>query len=527
MPPPSRSESQGATALLAPLVVAVAMLVFVPALSYEWLNWDDPGAFLENPHYRGLGPRQLVWMFTTFHLGHYMPLTWLTLGWDYALWEMSAWGYHLTNMLLHAGTALLFYFLALRLLRLALGDATAGGFQLRLGAAAAAVFFAAHPLRAESVAWITERRDVLSGLFYVGAALAYVKAVGDGPRRGGLYGISLALFVGALLSKSITVTLPVALLVLDLYPLRRLGGRQGWMRWGVWAEKIPFFALGLAASWLAFLALMPLGNMRSMADMSPTIRAVLGLYSLTFYLWKTVLPLDLSPLYTFPMLVTYYHLAVALGGTALALVLVRYVPAFSASWVIYAVTVLPVSGVFHNGPQTVADRYSYLACLPWALWVGAAVAWHPGAVPAARAVAAALRTVVAVALVGYAALAWQQAAIWHDSVALWRHALAVDPESRNAHAYLGRAYAEAGMVPEAIGEYEEAAARFNNKPGFYVLIARLLEDDDNDRAALAYYRAVLRTAPGDGEACAGVRRIAERMEVPSAAAAGCPRVTSK
>ncbi len=119
-------------------------------------------------------------------------------------------------------------------------------------------------------------------------------------------------------------------------------------------------------------------------------------------------------------------------------------------------------------------------------------------------------------------LTWQQAAIWHDSVALWQHALTVDPESRNAHAYLGRAYADEGMVAEAVAQYEEAARRFRNKPAFYLLIARLLEEDDNDVRALAYYRDVLTTAPGQPEACAGVRRIAERMGVPAEATAGCP-----
>jgi len=525
--PPSWDARQWASAVIAVLVVALTIGVFTPALSPEWVNWDDPAMFLENPHYRGLGPRQLVWMFTSFHMGHYMPLTWLTLGWDYAVWEMSPWGYHLSNVLLHAGTALVFYFLAVRLLRLALGAATTGGLSLRLGAAAAAVFFAAHPLRAESVAWVTERRDVLSGLFYVGAALAYVKAVSGDSRRVGLYWTSVALFVGALLSKSITATLPLTLLVLDIYPLRRLGGARGWTRWAGWAEKLPFFALGLAAAALAFLALVPLGNMRSLSGMSPLLRVVLLLYSLAFYLGKTALPLALSPLYTFPMLVTYYDFALALGGIALALVLVRRLPAFSASWAVYAVTLLPVSGVFHNGPQSVADRYSYLAGLPWALWVGAAVAWHPDSAPRARMLATALRTAVAAVLVGYVVLAWQQAAIWHDSVALWRHALAVDPESRNAHAYLGNAYAEAGMVPEAIGQYEEAAARFHNKPGFYVLIARLLEDEDNDLGALAYYRAALQAEPGQAEACAGVRRIGERIEVSADAAAGCPSAEGK
>jgi tetratricopeptide (TPR) repeat protein len=510
------------SAVLAAVVVAGAIGAFLPSLSPDFVNWDDPDAFVENPHYRGLGARQLTWMLTTFHMGHYMPLTWLTLGWDYAVWGMSAWGYRLTNLLLHAGTALGFYFLALRLLARALGRAAAGGILLRLGAAAAALFFAAHPLRAESVAWITERRDVLSGLFYVTASLTYVKAVDDGRRHVGLYWTSVALFTGALLSKSITATLPVALLVLDIYPLRRLGGRAGWARWHVWGEKLPFFVLGLAASALAFVALLPLGNMRSLEGMPPLLRVVLALYSLAFYLWKTVWPADLSPLYTFPLAVTYYHFALALGGTVLALILPRRLPAFSASWLVYAVTLLPVSGLFHNGPQSVADRYSYLSCMPWALWVGAAVAWRGGAGVAARLRATALRTLAAAGLVLFGLLAWQQAAIWHDSVALWRHALKVDPESRSAHAYLGRAFADEGMVAEAVAQYEEAARRFRNKPAFHLLIARLLEDDDNDRGALAYYRDVLEAAPGQPDACAGVRRIAERMEVPAEAAAGCP-----
>ena len=510
------------TAVLGAVVIAAALGVFLPALSAEFVNWDDPDSFLDNPHYRGLGPRQLLWMFTTVHMGHYMPLTWLTLGWDYAVWGMSAWGYRLTSLLLHAATALTFYFLSLRLLALALGGATPGPLQLRLGAAAAAIFFAAHPLRAESVAWVTERRDVLSGLFYVGAILAYVKAVDDGKRRVDLYWTAVALFVGALLSKSITATLPVVLLVLDIYPLRRLGGPRGWARWHVWVEKLPFVVLGLAASALAFVALLPLGNMRSLAFMSPLLRVVLALYSLAFYLWKTVWPTELSPLYTFPLNVTYYHFALAIGGTILAVVLCRRMPAFSASWIIYMATLVPVSGIFHNGPQTVADRYSYLSCLPWALWAGAAVAWRPGRNPRARALAAGFRTVVGVALLTFGLLAWQQAAIWHDSVALWQHALTVDPDSRNAHAYLGRAYADAGMVPEAVAQYEEAARRFRNKPAFYLLIARLLEEDDNDIRALAYYRDVLTAAPGQPEACAGMRRIAERMEVPAEATAGCP-----
>lgn len=531
--PEGRPRRVGAMA--ATVVVAAAFVAFLPALAPDFVNWDDPGTLLDNPHYRGLGPHQLVWMFTTFHRGHYMPLSWLTLGWDFILWEMSAWGYHLTNLLLHAATALTFYFLALRLLRFALdprpplsnplpqggrgpGDAAT---RLRLAAAAAAIFFAVHPLRAESVAWITERRDVLSGLFSVAAALAYVKAVSEGPRRAGFFWGSVALFACALLSKSIAVTLPATLLVLDVYPLRRLGGAAGWRRWHVWAEKLPFLALAGAAATVAFLALLPLGNARSLTEMSALVRLVLALYSQAFYLVKTVWPTALSPLYPFPLDITYHHLAIAAAGTLLAGAALRIAPAWSATWAVYSLTLLPVSGIFHNGPQAVADRYSYLACLPWALWVGAAVAWRPRRAPVHRAVALALRTLVVATLLGLGALTWSQAGIWHDSIALWTHALAVNPDSRDAHGYLGKAYDEAGLAAGAVAHYAEAARRSHNRLPWYVAIARVLEEAGNDRAAMIYYDQVLRSAPGSLEACAGLRRLGGHLEPPPEVPAAC------
>jgi len=533
--PASRSRWVGAIAATA--VVAAAIVPFLPALSPEFVNWDDPGALLDNLHYRGLGPRQLVWMFTTFHMGHYMPLTWLSLGWDYVMWEMSAWGYHLDNLLLHAGAALIFYFLARRLLHAALERPSSalprplppGGdeqgetaIRLRLAAAAAALFFAVHPLRAESVAWITERRDVLSGLFYLAAALVYVKAVSEEPRRVGMFWGSVALFTCALLSKSITVTLPLTLVVLDIYPLRRLGGAAGWRRWHVWAEKLPFIVLAVFAAGVAFLALAPLGNARSLAQMSPLVRLVLALYAEAFYLVKTVWPMSLSPLYGFPLDVTYFHLGLATAGNLLALAAVPFAPALSATWAVYSLTLLPVSGIFHNGPQAVADRYSYLACLPWALWIGAAVAWRPRRGPALGGVALALRALVVAALLGLGALTWSQAGIWHDSIALWTHALKVNPDSRDAHGYLGKAYDDAGRAAEAVAHYAEAARRSSNRLPWYVAIARVMEEDGNDPGALAYYAEVLRAAPGSREACAGLRRIGHHMELPPEMLTSCP-----
>src|SRR5713101_6887732 len=350
------------------LIVVVTLAAFSPTLGNGFASWDDALNFLDNPYYRGLAPAQLRWMFTTFHVGHYMPLTWLTLGLDYSLWGLHPAGYHFTSLLLHTATALAFYFLALRLLQVALPPATTP-VALRWGAALAALVFAVHPLRVESVASATERRDVLSGLFYVLALLCYVKAATASAETAPArleprwYALALASFAAALLSKSIVVTLPVTLLVLDVYPLRRLGGAAGWRAPRPWLDKLPFFALSAAATIVAFLALLPLGNTRSLADLGIGARIFLSMYGLAFYVFKTLAPLDLSPLYPLTVTITWWHFAVVIAATVLAVSMRRRWPAFTAAWLIYAITLGPVLGFFHNGPQAVADRYTYLACL--------------------------------------------------------------------------------------------------------------------------------------------------------------------
>jgi len=190
---------------LAPVIVALLTAVaFLPALQNGFVDWDDKSNFLLNHHYRGLGLDELRWMFTAFHMGHYVPLTWLTLGLDYLLWGMDPAGYHLTNLLLHVATAVAFYFLTMQLLCLGAGSVGEDK-AVWAGAAFAALIFALHPLRVESVAWITERRDVLSGLLYVLTILAYLRARDRLGRGARWYWVSVALFGCALLSKSMAV----------------------------------------------------------------------------------------------------------------------------------------------------------------------------------------------------------------------------------------------------------------------------------------------------------------------------------
>ena len=188
-------------------------------------------AFFENPFYRGLHWTNLRWMFTTFHMGHYQPLSWLSFGIDYLLWGMEPFGYHLTNILLHAANAVLFYFLSLRLL--AIAAPISGVIVLQLAAGFSALFFAVHPLRVESVAWATERRDVLSGFFLLLTVLGYLKAVSPETDKRSWWRwmtVAVVLYFFSLLSKASGMTLPLVLLVLDVYPLRRLGqASTGWL----------------------------------------------------------------------------------------------------------------------------------------------------------------------------------------------------------------------------------------------------------------------------------------------------------
>src|SRR2546428_2669194 len=280
-------------------------------------------------------------MWTTFHMGHYIPLSWMTLGLDYLLWGMQPRGYHLTNLLLHAANAVVFYLVARRILGLALpGPDNPGPGRLAVSAAFAALLFALHPLRVESVAWATERRDVLSGLFYLLTLLVYLRACERQERGRWWYAGSVALFICALLSKSMAVSLPIVLLILDVYPLRRLGGTGGW--WGeaarrVYLEKIPFVLLAGATSVVAFLALARLHNTASLDQLTVLGRLAVSAYGLGFYLWTTIAPVNLSHLYPLPAEVILsappfllsYGVVVAI--TALAWTLRRRVPGLAAA----------------------------------------------------------------------------------------------------------------------------------------------------------------------------------------------------
>jgi hypothetical protein len=487
-------------------VVTVTLASFLGTLQNGFVNWDDPVNFLENPHYRGWGPGQLAWMFTTFHMGHYIPLTWLTLGGDYILWGMDPKGYHLTSLLFHAATALCFYAVACRLLTRALPErATAG--HIALGAAAAALFFAVHPLRVESVAWVTERRDVVSGLFFMLTLFAWLKSVDSAePSRRGWYVGSILFFACALLSKALTVGLPVVLVILDVYPLRRLGGARGWRVPSVWIEKVPYLVMAGVAGLVA-IAATPASATAPLQAMGLGARALVSVYGLAFYLTKTVLPLRLSPLYAYVTTVSWLTIGAVVAAVILVVAMRRRWPAVAAASLVYVTLLLPTLGLFAAGPQAVADRYSYLACLGWALAVGGMVAWPWAGERPVRLVSACVLIVLVV-------LTAQQVRVWRSSVTLWSRAVVLEPENRFARINLGGAYAAEGRTPEAIEQYREVLRLSRNKAPWYEVLGWLYASRGDVAEALPLLVESLRLEPGRAGACANAHEAVRRLNVP-------------
>jgi protein O-mannosyl-transferase len=559
------------TWLAGAVVALVTAGVFLPAIQNGFVSWDDAENFLRNPHYRGLGWAQLHWMFTTAHTGHYIPVTWITLGADYVLWGLDPRGYHLTAVVLHAANAVLVYALAIRLLAIALAEPPAA---LAIPAAAAALFFAVHPLRVESVAWATERRDLVSGLFTLLAVLGYLTAWRRGAAgrlHAGWHAASVGAFALALLSKSIVVGLPAVLLALDVYPLRRLGACAAAVRPSLaraLAEKAPYAALSAATCALMLAIGFRQELVTTLGSLSAAQRVAISDWSLAFYLGKTLAPWPLSPLYPlrYPIgLFATKYLAATLGVLAVTAAVVaarRRWPAGLVLWASYAILLLPVLGIVHNGTQVAADRYTYVACIGWALLGGAGVAWARRAARTGAAPVGVGRWVVVLAAtcaVSLAALTVLQIRAWRDSETLWQHAVDQDPDNPFAHYHLAGALDRQGRVAEARAEYERALALApaelpSARSMFHASLGILLQREGDEKAAeqnylaavrhseyalalnnlgviagmrgdnaaaLSYFRRALRVDPAHSSACENLRALSARLNVPPGEAGAC------
>jgi Flp pilus assembly protein TadD len=531
--------------VLVVLLVLVTIALYWPATGHDFVMYDDPDFLTENPHVQGgLNWEGVKWAFgNTERAAYWAPVMWLShmLAWQF--FGGNAWGHHLLNVLLHAANSALVF--------LVLGRMTGAVWRSLMVAA----LFGLHPLRVESVAWVTERKDVLSASFGLLTLLAYAcyaekesqKAGSPGPkpeatgRRSGVrplravrlrrpagpwsgpYLLCLFWFTLGLLSKPVLgVTLPFILLLLDYWPLGRMQNAEWRMEksaadltrhtspstpqaprltpWRLVIEKVPFFLLAAGASFITVMAQKQEGALASRAILPLGARVANALISYGRYLGKLCWPADLAVFYPRPDRWPVGQVVLAggllLGLTALARMKRRRCPYWPVGWLWFLGALLPVIGLVQAGEQAMADRWTYLASLGVlipAVWGAYELTrtWRHHGPPLLIASGA--------VVVLYLALTRQQIGCWRDSESLFRHALAVTKDNWLAHNNLGYALGQKGQDDEAMGQYE-AAIRL--KPRYAEARSNLgaaLNSKGRIDEAIRQFREVVRLKPHEAD----------------------------
>ncbi|TAL02358.1 MAG: tetratricopeptide repeat protein [Verrucomicrobia bacterium] len=487
--------------LICALLSAATLAAFWPVLQNGFINYDDPDYIFLNPRVRsGLSWQNLAWAFTEFHAGNWHPLTWISHMLDCQWFGLNPRGHHCVNLLLHAANSLLLFGLLQRLTGAAWRSAIV------------AALFALHPLHVESVAWAAERKDVLSVFFGLLALRAYVNWVKgqtfniqhstfNVQRSRCWYGWALLSFALGLMSKPMLVTLPLVMLLLDVWPLRRLelstlNPQPSTLNPLLW-EKLPFFVLALASSVVTFFAQQHEGAITKVAQVAIDLRMENALVSYANYLRQLFWPTKLALYYPMPEAIP----AAALAAAVLVVVAIsvatfanfRLRPWLAAGWCWYCVTLLPVIGLVQVGLQAHADRYTYLP----AIGVFIAVSWGLGElVASSKPRAMIFGTLGMAALITCGVLTNQQARLWRDSVTIFSHTVAVAPDNPIARLNLGSALTERGSFADAEAQFREVVrlkpryAEAQNNLGFVLAVQGRL-DEGAER-----YRLALQLKPG-------------------------------
>ena len=451
-------------------LVAVTWAVFGQTLAHDFVNFDDHVYVYENPLViRGLSTEGIIGAFTHTHARNWHPLTTVSHMLDCQLYGLNAGGHHLTNVILHTISVLLLF--------LVLKQMTGGLWQ----SAFVAALFAIHPLHVESVAWIAERKDVLSAVFFMLTLAAYARyARAPSPPR---YLLLALLFTFGLMSKPMLVTLPFVLLLLDYWPLGRLGGQKsevGSRPRRLITEKVPLFALSVL-SCIATLFVQRQGP--SAIDQLPFLWRLNNTFvSYVTYIWQMLWPVRLAVFYPhpndrLPLVEVTVAIAFLVGASLLVICLRRTKPYLVTGWFWYLGMLIPVIGLVQVGEQAHADRYTYLPQI--GLYI--MIAWTVGdllseATPRARRALVGVAAVIAIVSLGMCALV--QASYFKNSETLWNHTLAVTGENDVAHNNLGFLFLRRGELDKAISEFQAALdIRSGNTETHYSLGAALIQNN--------------------------------------------------
>jgi tetratricopeptide (TPR) repeat protein len=469
-------------------------LIFGQTLGHGFVNYDDDLYVYENSHVlHGLTLSNMAWAFVHSHAANWHPLTWLSHMLDVELYGLNPSGHHLTSVLFHALNAVLLFWLLRQLT-----DSLWPSFF-------AAAFFAVHPLRVESVAWIAERKDVLSGFFFLLTLLAYVRyaRLPWSPWR---YALVFFLFAAGLMAKPMLVTLPLILLLLDFWPLHRLAPKksESAFHWKSFAlsrrtilEKIPLLILVLGSCVATLLAQQE--AIRSFTDYSLGLRMANAANSYFVYLKQTVYPVELAIFY--PYSAKYLHPAnvsfavfVLIFLSSAVWALRRQYPFLIIGWAWYLLTLVPVIGIVQVGSQAHANRYTYLPQIGLVMafvWLAAHLknAWFGGRWK---------QGIVALAiLLIFSCLAYRETSQWSSNENLWRRTLAHTSPNAIAHNNLGMLLIESGKVDESLAHFQRAVEIDPKDPKALVNFGSVLPLVGRNQEAISAYQKALKINPLD------------------------------
>lgn len=499
--------------LLCIVMLLVTLAVFARTANNDFINFDDTIYVTANPVVKdGLNARTIAWAFTATTASNWHPVTWLSHMTDVQLFGLAPRGHHLTSVVIHTVSALLLFLLLVQI--------TAAPWQSLF----VATLFALHPLHVESVAWVAERKDVLSGLFWTLTLILYARYV----RKPGTgrYLAALGCFAVGLMTKPMLVTLPVVLLLLDWWPLNRFttagepeGGAAKPAVSTLLKEKLPFLLLSALSSALTIYAQHQGGAMATLDKAPVGLRISNAVIAYATYISDTFWPHDLAILYPFP---TYILLGQLLGAALLLAVISagvffmgRRFPWLAVGWLWFLITLLPVIGLIQVGGQSHADRYTYIPLTGLFIMI----AWGvPQLLQGRRWRQPVLGILAGVVVCAMTAVTWQQLGYWRDNITLYRHTLAVTSDNYLILNNYGIAMDQNGDYESALQLYQEALRIWPGSVTAHNNIGTVLARKGRYAEAIEHYREALRLKPdyvmaviNMGKALAGLGRTDEAL----------------
>ncbi len=510
--------------VLARFIAVATFIIYLFDLRHEFITWDDGAYIIENRYIRSLDIAFFKWAFFDFYAFNWHPLTWISHALDYAVWGLNPLGHHLTNNILHAINTYLVVILTVGILETAKERTTQAkvssflteGTMLITGGVAG-LLFGLHPLHVESVVWVSERKDLLCGLFFLLSIIQYMRYIqsmaGQTTPRNVLllfsdksYLLTFVFFLLALLSKPMAVTLPIVLLILDWYPLYRATSLKAFR--SVLIEKLPFIALSLASSIVTILAQHNVISSVGQILLEP--RLMVAAKSLLYYLWKMVWPLELVPFYPYPnpkevSLLSFEYLSgiILVSGITMACIASsKKQRAWLTAWGYYVVTLLPVIGIIQVGRQSMADRYTYLPSLGPFILLGLGSAWlyrkgagneKSGIIVRHLGSVAAIFIFIAISF-----LTIKQIGVWKTSSVFWNYVIEKEPaKSYIPYANRGLVYKEEGLLDQAIEQYLIAIQLGPASSDNHRILGAAYELKGLLDQAIEQYQIAVRLAPED------------------------------